>query len=247
MDLDDDLLSPRELHFAVRYANHGNAALAAREAGYRSSNSRYTGHELRHRPRIAAKINELRAAIVKEVQPTVQDVLRNLAAIVAADPNDLVEHRRTCCRYCHSFGCGYKRTRVEMERARREHERASVAAAKRDEAIEPFDEEGGDGYDPTEYPDPNCEQCFGEGVTTVVVKDTRTLTPEARALYAGIKQTKNGIEVLMHDKGKAVEMIAKHLGMLKEVVIARNEDLTDEQIDARIAELEGKNSGSEFA
>lgn len=243
----DDPLTPRELHFAIRYANHGNAALAAREAGYRSTNSRYTGHELRHRVHVAAKINELRAAIIKEVQPTVQDVLRNLAAIVTADPNDLVEHRLTCCRHCWSFGLGYKRNKAEMRRARAEHERATIAAAKRDEEIEPFDEEGGDSYDPTEYPDPDCEMCFGEGVSQVVIKDTRTLSPEARALFAGIKQTRNGIEVLMHDKGKAVEMIAKHLGMLKEVVISKTDDLTDEQLDAEIAKLEGRARGSEFA
>jgi phage terminase small subunit len=56
------------------------------------------------------------------------------------------------------------------------------------------------------------------GVGRTIIADTRTLSPQARMLYAGVKQTKDGIEVKMHDQLKALEMAARHLGMFVERV-----------------------------
>ena len=47
----------------------------------------------------------------------------------------------------------------------------------------------------------------------MVLKDTRTLSQQAAALYAGAKVTKHGIEVQMHSKMDAIEKLAKHLGV----------------------------------
>ena len=44
-------------------------------------------------------------------------------------------------------------------------------------------------------------------------KDTRHLSEGARRLYAGIKVTKDGIEIKMRDQDAALVNIAKHLGM----------------------------------
>ena len=45
---------------------------------------------------------------------------------------------------------------------------------------------------------------------------TRTLSPQARVLYAGVKQTKDGLEIKMHDQQKALENVARHLGMFQD-------------------------------
>lgn len=62
-------------------------------------------------------------------------------------------------------------------------------------------------------PSPDCKQCHGDGRADVLVKDTRKLSPQARALYAGVKITKDGLEVKMHSKLDAMEKVFKHLGM----------------------------------
>jgi phage terminase small subunit len=64
--------------------------------------------------------------------------------------------------------------------------------------------------------DPNCPECHGDGVGHNVAADTRTLSPQARMLYAGVKQTKDGLEIKMHDQQKALENAARHLGMFTE-------------------------------
>ena len=46
-----------------------------------------------------------------------------------------------------------------------------------------------------------------------MLKDTRNLSPAAVALYAGVKQTKEGIEIKMHSKMDALEKLAKHVGL----------------------------------
>lgn len=67
----------------------------------------------------------------------------------------------------------------------------------------------GDRRDPV----PACLQCHGDGLADVIVKDTRKLSPQARALYAGVKMTKDGLEVKMHSKLDALEKVFRHLGM----------------------------------
>lgn len=62
----------------------------------------------------------------------------------------------------------------------------------------------------------NCTECHGDGVGEVIAADTRKLTGPAKALYAGAKQTAQGIEIKLRDQDKALEMVAKHLGMFQE-------------------------------
>ena len=61
---------------------------------------------------------------------------------------------------------------------------------------------------------PICPRCAGEGVKFVSVRDTGKLTGPARRLYAGAKQTKDGIEIKMRDQDAAWRYIADYLGML---------------------------------
>lgn len=62
-------------------------------------------------------------------------------------------------------------------------------------------------------PRADCPTCHGEGLPDVLVKDTRKLSRNAQALYAGIKITKDGLEVKMHSKLDALEKVFRHLGM----------------------------------
>jgi hypothetical protein len=88
-----------------------------------------------------------------------------------------------------------------------------------------------------------CPACHGRGYLRVCLTDSRKVKGAARRLYAGVKQTQNGIEVKMRDQDAALLNIAKYLGMLIEkrewsgpnggpipVTNVRPEDLTTEQL-----------------
>ena len=46
----------------------------------------------------------------------------------------------------------------------------------------------------------------------------RYASAAARRLYAGVKETKEGLDIKMHDPLAASQMVAKHLGMFVERV-----------------------------
>ena len=50
----------------------------------------------------------------------------------------------------------------------------------------------------------------------VRVKDTRLLTAGQRAAIAGIKDTGKGVEIKLHDKQKAIELLVKFLGLFEQ-------------------------------
>lgn len=50
----------------------------------------------------------------------------------------------------------------------------------------------------------------------VVVNDTAQLTDAQKAAIISIKQTKEGVEIKLADKHRALELLAKHLGLLSE-------------------------------
>lgn len=206
-------------------------AVGIKTSGAASVARDWLGH-----PEVRDFIRAEQEALADVCRVEVHDILRRYLNIIAADPNDLVQHRRTCCRHCYSYGFGFKRTVMEARLARADHERAVLdALVKNPEAIiDSFDERGGDDFDATLDPDPDCTECFGAGQGSVHVADTRDLSRTARALYAGVKTTKNGIEVLMHSKEKALEMVGRHLGMFTDVIEVNDpHDVAGRIVEAR--------------
>tara|TARA_R110002051_G_scaffold325582_2_gene429075 strand:- start:19519 stop:20190 length:672 start_codon:yes stop_codon:yes gene_type:complete len=81
-----------------------------------------------------------------------------------------------------------------------------------------MDEGGEPVIDPSKEPDVDCQFCKGEGSPFVYIADTSKLSPEAKMLYQGAKETKFGIEVMTADRMKALDNVARHLGMFKEQI-----------------------------
>jgi len=50
-------------------------------------------------------------------------------------------------------------------------------------------------------------------VESAVIKETCDLTDDQRAAIASIKQGANGVEIKLHDKIKALELLGRHIGM----------------------------------
>jgi len=78
--------------------------------------------------------------------------------------------------------------------------------------------------DPSREPNPDCGICRGEGSPHVHIADTSKLSPSAKLLYQGAKETKFGIEVQTADRMKALDNVARHLGMFKDTVNHVSED-----------------------
>lgn len=213
-------LTAKQQRFVDEYLCDLNASAAARRAGYSEKTATAIAAENLTKPNIAAAIATAMKARSARTQIDQDRIVRELRHVLTADANGLVEYRRTCCRHCYGKDHRFQRTAGEMERAKLEHRafvrKCEQEGVKQTTAEQTFDEQGGIGYDPRKPPVEDCPECFGEGYGDVFVKDTRNLSPELRSLYAGMKRTKEGLEVKMHDKTAALTLAMRHLGMLND-------------------------------
>lgn len=95
-----------------------------------------------------------------------------------------------------------RRTEVTQDRVVKELARVAFADATDYACVETLTYENEDG---TVSP-----------VQIVSPKDTDTLSDDQRAAIAGIKQGANGIEIKLHDKIKALELLGRHIGMFND-------------------------------
>ena len=229
-------LTPKQRRFVNEYCVDENATQAAIRAGYSESGAGVQGHENLKNPKIAAAIKERMEELAVAASITPEWVVGQWAKIAQADPNDIVQVRRTCCRHCHGFGHQYQWTEAEY----------SAAVDRAVDSSKPApDGMGGFGFDPKASPNPDCPECGGLGIEDVHVADTRKLRGAARVLYAGAERTRNGIKINMRDKDAAVANLARYLGMMVDkkefsgpgggpIPLANltAEDLTDDQLAA---------------
>jgi phage terminase small subunit len=145
------------------------------------------------------------AAAVAEVDAAM--LVRELYDVATADVRELVAVHRDACRWCHGIDQRRQWTRGEFD--------AATAEALRDGKPVP-EIAGGLGYDATREPHPACPECFGRGVESVIVADTRTLSRQAAKLYAGAQSTKDGVKTLARNQHDAVIALGRYLGMWKD-------------------------------
>lgn len=91
-------------------------------------------------------------------------------------------------------------------------------------------------------PDPECVECMGEGNSVPWFADTRKLSPEALALFAGVKLTKDGATILQHDKMAALVNIGKILGAYEKDNEQKRPELT-EALAGFVSQLHDEGSG----
>lgn len=212
-------LTPRQQRFVEAYAKGATGSDAYKQAGYSGTGNvaEAAASRLLRNVQVATAIADLRAKAAERAEIDTAWVLRQWADIATADPNDLVQYRRACCRHCWGTGHAYQWTQAELER-----ETARLINLGKPAP----DAGGGVGFDLNRSPNPKCPECGGDGRGRMLVADTRHLRGAARRLYAGVKLGKDGLEVRMRDQDAALANIAKHLGMFPSKV-----------------ELTGKNGG----
>ncbi|EIV5186955.1 terminase small subunit [Serratia marcescens] len=123
------------------------------------------------------------------------EIVHQLVSIARADPNDLVQYRRVNCRCCWGENHLYQwRDIAEFDKA----------AEKANDEGKPAPDYGGLGFVENLDPNPECPICGGEGEGHTFISDTRNhIGSDARWLYAGIKQTQHGIQVMTADQDAA--------------------------------------------
>lgn len=212
-------------------------------------NSAATGaSQLLKDPEVRAAVDAGLAERLKKLELSAEDVLRDIALGVTGDGSELSDHVLDCCRHCHGHLHRYQYTPAEYERALKAYLKADEErkGGPRDPLGLEFDIKGGVGFDPRKPPVDDCPECFGRGVPAILFKDTRYLSEAGRRQYAGVKMTKNGPEIVVRSRDRALDIAAKHTGVAKEnIKLETVRDLTDEQLAARTAALEAKLKGKE--
>jgi phage terminase small subunit len=209
-------LTPKQACFVDEYLIDLNATQAAIRAGYSVKRAEFTGSDLVRNRKVAEAIAARMKEREERTEITQDMVLKRYWAIATANPNELIEFRRVCCRHCFGIDHEYQWVdKAEFERAV-----ASERKSAKDDGRKPSlpTDRGGYGFNPTLRPHPKCTMCHGEGRGQIFAHDTRDASPAALALYAGVKQTKEGLEVKLHDQVAALRDVARHLGMFKEKV-----------------------------
>lgn len=229
-------LNDRQTRFVQEYCKDFNATQAAIRAGYSEKTAGSQGHDLLKVPEIQARIEERKEELATIAEVDAAWVLRQWKQIATADPNELTQLRRVNCRHCNGFDHQYQWTEGE-------YARAVDIAVERDKPAP--DGMGGFGFDINAEPNPDCPECGGLGQELIHIADTRKLKGSARRLYAGVKRTKDGLQILTRDQDAALANISRYLGMLvdrKEISGPNGgpvplahitaDDLTDDQLAA---------------
>ena len=204
-------LTARQEKFIEEYLIHRSAAEAYRVAysadRMRPSSVWREGHRLLNHPKvspiISERLSELGQVAETETEFTVVQALGLFMDLARADPNELIGLRVGCCRYCHGPDHQYQWTPAEFMAATTKAEQAELPLP---------DVAGGLDFDRTLPPNPACPECRGEGETRIVPMDTRNLSPGGKMLYQGVKQTKDGLQIILADKAKALENATKLIG-----------------------------------
>lgn len=240
-------LTPQQETFCQEYMTDLNGTQAAIRAGYSEHTANEQAGRLLSKVSVRSRIDELRKERASRTDITADRVLREAWNIATADPRELVEYRVGCCRFCYGEGHRYQRTAAEFERAEAEHA-ARCAKAIEDGKPHPgeFDQQGGIGYNKLAEPNPECPECFGEGIGRTVFKDTSKVSPAVASLFAGVKETKDGLEIKLHSKDGSLEKLFKHLGLYeldnkqKNPAEALNSLATNELLKLRESLMAGK-------
>lgn len=203
-------LNARQEAFCHEYMKDRNATRAYVAVGYARRGANGNASRLIANDSIRSRIAALSDDHCQKIEMDVQAVLQRYSLIATADVNELMSVLRTACRHCHGHGHSYHwRTIGEFSKAVANWEVLPEATRQLTEMPVMT---GGTGFSTQLEPHENCPWCDGIGVPRLILHDTRYLSPGARALFAGVKETAHGIEIRMHNQMRALYQMAKMLG-----------------------------------
>ncbi|MDO8415499.1 MAG: terminase small subunit [Agitococcus sp.] len=179
---------------------------------------------------VLQRVKDLQEKACKANEITVEKVLDRYWQIATANPNDLMQYRRECCRYCYGENHQYQWIdENEFFHAEEEHHELKDEAERKNSNrkkgqpmlvvdMPPPHDLGGYGFDPSLSPHAKCPKCKGKGNESVFIADTRHLQGGASLLYAGVKVSAQGLEIKTHDQMHALDRVAAYLNMDKKIL-----------------------------
>lgn len=197
-------LNVRQIKFVRAYCETGNATRSAVAAGYSEDTAHQIGYELLNNPEVIAAIAERHQTLAEIADIDEAWVLKQWKQIAGADAAQLAAIRFVNCRFCRGFDGKYQWTENEYFEAVKK----AVDAKK-----EPPVCDGGFGFNSTLEPVQACGECSGKGDMVTEIAETEKVQGAARTLFAGIKQTRFGPEIITRDQDGALANISKYLGM----------------------------------
>ncbi|MDB5957511.1 terminase small subunit [Ramlibacter sp.] len=217
-------LTANEELFAQAYLANGLNATQAYMAVHpkaKRGTATVEGSRTLAKTHVLRRVRELVAERSKKLEIDGEELLRHTHAVATADHRHLTQYRYFNCPYCRGLDHRRQRTLAQFEDDRRRHEdeerkrEAHCVIADKAYVPDDFDEEGGPGFNECAAPVEDCPNCFGNGVGRTVIADTSKVPADAAILFAGVKETKDGVEVKFHDKLTAQSMLFKHKGLFE--------------------------------
>lgn len=213
----DSTLNAKQEKFVERYLVHFIGKQAAIEAGYSKARAESTASDLLANPAVQYQLSQRRSEVRQEIREQAkfdrETLLNELWHTALADDTELSQVRRVCCRHCHGDEHAYQYTPAEWRARLASHTAECLEAKDSQQPAPPPLDEPGAWYDGRLAPHHDCPECFGNGQETIYLADTRTLSPSAKRLFAGVKVTKEGIDVKTRSKEAAQEKLMRHLGL----------------------------------
>jgi phage terminase small subunit len=231
-----DSLKPKVQRFVREYLIDLNGTQAAIRAGYSQKTATQIANNLLTKVDVAAAVKEESELISKKLEISAEAIVKRWQNQVEANPNELSQLRRICCRHCWGRDHGYQYLFGEFKPAKLRHEekRANILAkSKEARDIGDFDGVEGDWYDTGLDPNMECPHCRGKGVVEVFLADTRKLSQEALTLYAGVEEGKDGIKIKVHSQEKANEFLGRHLGVFNDSMKVQITDMSAETLEEK--------------
>lgn len=184
--------------------------------------------------KVQQRVKDLQEKACEENEITVEKVLKRYWDIATANPNDIMQYRRECCRHCYGINHEYQwKDEKEFFKAEEQQQQEIDEAEENSKRkrgnhkphnIKPLSNEGGYGFDPLLSPHAKCPQCNGEGNERAFFHDTRHLKGGAQLLYAGVEVSKDGLKIKTHDQKAALDKVASWLGMDKKTLSGDKEN-----------------------
>lgn len=208
-------LPPKRAEFVRQYLVDLNGTQAAIRAGYSPKSAKQQADQLLSILDVQRAVKAAMDERAARTEITADAVLRKWWDIANANANEVIQHRRGACRYC------YGEDHLFQWRSQREYDEAVEEATRTSQPLPVCD--GGFDYDPMLAPHAKCPECAGHGESRVYALDTANLSGPALLLYAGVKATRDGLEIKLRDQDKALENVARHLGMFNDKLTLKGE------------------------
>lgn len=205
----------RQRAFITEYLVDFNGTKAAIRAGYAPKSAHDSAFQLLSNSEIMQAVEDKARERLSVAELSIAWVLHQWKQIAEADPSELIRVELECCHYCYGVDHNFQWTEPEYREQlyfSARHECGMRCKSPCRLAVPP-NAAGGFGFDPRRPPLSDCPVCAGKGVERVKLAATRHVKGSARRLFAGVKQTKDGIEIKMRDQDAALQNISKYFGM----------------------------------